>query len=69
MIHSVLLALASEESELTKLEAGDYSILKNKTCEDIKMLIASISNESQEQVNVSRRILLLQSVHAKTNFI
>ncbi len=69
MIHSVLLALASEENELAKIEAGDFSILKNKTCEEIKVLIDSMNTQDDKQTNIMRRIFNSTPIHIKTNFI
>ena len=69
MIREILNKLSSDDDDISKLEAGDYNILKDKTCEEIKTILMNMENRGVEGVKISQRICNLQSVSVKTNFI
>jgi len=69
MIREILNKLGSEDDDMSKLEAGDYNILKDKTCEEIKVLLSNMNNRGADGIRIAERIWNLQSVSVKTNFI
>jgi hypothetical protein len=69
MIRAILDKLASEDDYISQLEAGNYDLLKDKTCAEIKELINSMQNTGQEGARVSQRIWSVPSISIKTDFI